>query len=206
MNILIVGATGRVGRQLVTRALKEQHHVTALVRNPSQMPVHHPQLRIVQGNVLDKQALEQAMLHIDVVVSALNTDGSTTLSASIPLILEAMTEHNVTRIITIGTAGILQSRVTPTLLRYQSSESKRKSTFAAQEHHYVFEQLQQSTMNWTIVCPTYLPDGDLTGSYRVERNFLPEGGTHISVADTADFAYEQIFSKKFLNTRVGIAY
>ena len=206
MKILILGASGRVGSHLVELAIKDQHEVTLLVRNPDKLPHHHQQLCVMKGDVLNKQDIEQAMHHVDVVVSALNTDGGTTLSASLPLILEAMTKQQLTRIITIGTAGILQSRVTPTLLRYQSTESKRKSTFAAQEHQRVFEQLQQSAMDWTIVCPTYLPDGAWTGNYRVERNFLPEGGSEISVADTADFAYQQIFSEEFLRTRVGLAY
>ncbi|MGY4795464.1 NAD(P)-dependent oxidoreductase [Lysinibacillus fusiformis] len=206
MKILILGASGRVGSHMVELALKDQHEVTLLVRNPDKIPHHQQQLRVIQGDVLNKQDVEQAMVNVDVVVSALNTDGGDTLSASLPLILEAMTKQQVKRIITIGTAGILQSRVTPTILRYQSTESKRKSTVAAQEHQRVFEQLQQSAMDWTIVCPTYLPDGAWTGNYRVERNFLPEGGSKISVADTADFAYQQIFREDFLRTRVGIAY
>jgi len=206
MKILILGASGRVGSHMVELALKDQHEVTLLVRNPDKIPHHQQQLRVIQGDVLNKQDVEQAMVNVDVVVSALNTDGGDTLSASLPLILEAMTKQQVKRIITIGTAGILQSRVTPTILRYQSTESKRKSTVAAQEHQRVFEQLQQSAMDWTIVCPTYLPDGAWTGNYRVERNFLPEGGSQISVADTADFAYQQIFREDFLRTRVGIAY
>lgn len=61
-------------------------------------------------------------------------------------------------------------------------------------------------MEWTIVCPTYLPDGHYTGNYRVERDFLPEGGTEISVADTAEFTYQQIQCTKFVKSRVGIAY
>ncbi|MEK4170482.1 SDR family oxidoreductase [Lysinibacillus sp. FSL L8-0312] len=206
MKILVLGASGRVGSHLVELALKDQHEVTILVRDPNKIQQHHQQLRVIQGNVLNRQDVEQAMVNVDVVVSALNTDGGDTLSASLPLILEAMTQQQVKRIITIGTAGILQSRVTPTILRYQSTESKQKSTFAAQEHQRVFEQLQQSDRDWTIVCPTYLPDGALTGNYRIERDFLPEGGTQISVADTADFAYQQIFSEEFLKTRVGIAY
>lgn len=48
-----------------------------------------------------------------------------------PLIIEAMENGGIKRIITIGTAGILQSRTTPNSLRYQSSESKQKSTRAA---------------------------------------------------------------------------
>lgn len=206
MKILVLGASGRVGSHLVELALKDQQEVTILVRDPNKIQQHHQQLRVIQGNVLNRQDVEQAMVNVDVVVSALNTDSRDTLSASLPLILGAMTQQQVKRIITIGTAGILQSRVTPTILRYQSTESKQKSTFAAQEHQRVFEQLQQSDRDWTIVCPTYLPDGALTGSYRIERDFLPEGGTQISVADTADFAYQQIFSEEFLKTRVGIAY
>lgn len=206
MKILVLGASGRVGSHLVELALKDQHEVTILVRDPNKIQQHHQQLRVIQGNVLNRQDVEQAMVNVDVVVSALNTDGGDTLSVSLPLILGAMTQQQVKRIITIGTAGILQSRVTPTILRYQSTESKQKSTFAAQEHQRVFEQLQQSDRDWTIVCPTYLPKGAWTGNYRIERDFLPEGGTQISVADTADFAYQQIFSEEFLKTRVGIAY
>ncbi len=206
MKILVLGATGRVGRQIVEFALKDQHEVTTFVRDPHKLQLDNKNLNMFQGNVLNKKDLEQAMVNVDVVVSALNTDGNDTLSSSISLILEVMEQHTIKRIITIGTAGILQSRVSPTILRYQSTESKRKSTFAAKEHQYVFEQLHDSNVDWTIVCPTYLPDGSFTGVYRVERNFLPEGGSEISVADTASFAYQQIFSKEFVKTRVGIAY
>ena len=93
-----------------------------------------------------------------------------------PHIIEAMENEGIQRIITIGTAGILQSRTTPNLLRYQSSESKRKLTRAAEEHHKVYNLLKQSTLEWTIVCPTYLPDGESLGDYRVERDFLPVDG------------------------------
>lgn len=206
MKILVLGATGRVGRQIVEFALKDQHEVTTFVRDPHKLQLDNKNLHMFQGNVLNKKDLEQAMVNVDVVVSALNTDGNDTLSSSISLILEVMEQHTIKRIITIGTAGILQSRVSPTILRYQSTESKRKSTFAAKEHQYVFEQLHDSNVDWTIVCPTYLPDGSFTGVYRVERNFLPEEGSEISVADTASFAYQQIFSKEFVKTRVGIAY
>jgi len=146
------------------------------------------------------------MIDIDIVISALSTDGTTTLTKSIPIILDAMTKENVKRIITVGTAGILQSRLNPNLLRYQSSESRRTTTFSAQEHHQVFEILKQSEMDWTIVCPTYLPDGAYTGHYRIERSFLPEGGSEISVADTAEFTYQQIQNTDYLKARVGIAY
>jgi uncharacterized protein len=206
INILILGATGRVGCQIVTFALRDRHHVTALVRTPEKIQINNENLTILQGNVLNKDDIVRAMREIDVVISALNTDGTTTLSDSMPLIIEAMENEGIKRIITIGTAGILQSRTSPNTLRYQSSESKRKSVRAAKEHHKVYDMLKQSTLEWTIVCPTYLPDGKSVGNYRVDHNFLPEGGVEISVPDTAEFTYNLIKSNDYLQSRVGIAY
>ena len=206
MNILILGATGRVGGQIVNYALHDRHHVTVLVRTPEKIQINSENLTIIQGNVLDEEDIVRAMHGIDVVISALNTDGTTTLSDSMPQIIKAMENEGIQRIITIGTAGILQSRTTPNVLRYQSSESKRKSTRAAEEHHKVYDMLKQSTLEWTIVCPTYLPDGERLGEYRVERDFLPVGGVKIYVSDTAEFTYKQIESNNYIKSRVGIAY
>ncbi|KKI88902.1 hypothetical protein WQ54_28685 [Bacillus sp. SA1-12] len=206
MNILILGATGRVGSQIVTYSLHDRHHVTVLVRTPEKIQINNENLTIIQGNVLNKDDIVRAMHGIDVVISALNTDGTTTLSESMPLIIEAMENEGIKRIITIGTAGILQSRTTPNSLRYQSSESKQKSTRAAKEHHKVYDMLKQSTLEWTIVCPTYLPNGERVGKYRIDRNFLPEGGAEISVHDTAEFTFRQIKASDYIKSRVGIAY
>lgn len=206
MNILILGATGRVGGQILKYALHDCHHVTVLVRTPEKIQLTNKNLTIIQGNVLNNDDITRSIQGNEVVISALNTDKSTTLSESIPLIINAMVNEGIKRIITIGTAGILQSRITPNLLRYQSIESRRKSTRAAEEHHIVFNQLKQSDLEWTIVCPTYLPDGDHLGKYRIERNFLPFDGVEISVEDTAEFAYRQIHSTDYFKTRVGIAY
>lgn len=208
MKVLILGATGRVGSHVVSHALRDGHRVTALVRSPEKMQRFGPdeRLTILQGNVLDKDALTQAVYGNDVIISALNTDGTTTLSESMPLIIEAMDREGIKRIITVGTAGILQSRTSPELLRYQASESKRRTTRAAEEHHQVYHLLAQTSLQWTIVCPTALKDGERTGSYRVERDYLPEGGSVISVSDTAEFTYRQLQTSNYVASRVGIAY
>lgn len=206
MNILLLGATGRVGSQIVPYALHDKHHVTVLVRTSEKIQINNENLSVIQGDVLNKEDIVRAMHGRDVVISALNTDGTTTLSESMPLIIEAMENEGIKRIITVGTAGILQSRTTPNSLRYQSSESKRKSTRAAEEHHKVYDMLNQSTLEWTIVCPTYLPDGERVGEYRIARNYLPEGGVEISVQDTAEFTFKQIQTSDYIRSRVGIAY
>lgn len=206
MNILVFGATGRVGSQIVTYALHDGHHVTVLVRTPEKIQINNEHLTIVQGNVLNKDDIVRAMHGTDVVISALNTDGTKTLSESMPLIIEAMENEGIKRIITVGTAGILQSRIAPNSLRYQSSESKQKSTRAAKEHHKVYDMLKQSNLKWTIVCPTYLPNGERIGKYRINQDFLPEGGAEISVQDTAEFTFKQIKASDHIKSRVGIAY
>ncbi|RBW69074.1 NAD(P)-dependent oxidoreductase [Bacillus taeanensis] len=206
MNVLILGASGRVGRKLVQYALKDGYDVKAFVRNPEKLHAFHEKLTIFQGDARSREDIFNAIKNVDAVISTLSTDKTTTLTDSIPLVIEAMKQENISRIITVGTAGILNSRTNPELLRYQSSESKRKLTRAAEEHEKVFRLLEQSQLDWTIVCPTYLPDGDYTGTYRVEQNRLPEAGKEISVADTAEFTYHQLNSDKFLRTRVGICY
>ncbi|SIT87843.1 NAD(P)-dependent oxidoreductase [Edaphobacillus lindanitolerans] len=206
MKILILGATGRVGSHIVKYALRDGHLVTVLARMPEKVQLNHERLTVIQGDALNYDAIAYAMHGMEVVISALNTDGRATLSESTPLIIKAMETEGLKRIITIGTAGILQSRIEPDVLRYQSSESKRKVTRAAEEHEKVYKLLKQSNLDWTIVCPTYLPDGERLGNYRTEPDFLPEGGSQISVPDTAEFAYSQIESGKYIKKRVGIAY
>lgn len=206
MNILILGATGRVGSHILEHVLNENHHVTVLVRDKDKLQMESRNLTIIEGNVLNESNIRNAIGGMDVVISALGTDGSTTLSDSMPFIIKEMEEEGIKRIITIGTGGILNSRTEPGKLRYQSNESKRKTTRAAEEHHKVYELFENTDLDWTIVCPTYLPDGGHTGEYRIERDYLPENGQMISVPDTAEFAYRQIEDDRYIRSRVGMAY
>jgi len=205
MKIALFGATGRVGGEVLKKALTEGHEVTVLVRSPEKLEVHDL-LTIIQGDVFDETAITKAIAGANLVFSALGTDKTTTLTEAVPNIIKSMKETGIRRIVTIGTAGILQSRIEREKLRYEAGDSNRRLTFAAQEHHKVYELLQKSALDWTIVCPTYLPDGVAQGNYRIEQDFLPLEGKQISVGDTASFAYEELISCNYLGTRVGISY
>ncbi|MGB8000760.1 MAG: SDR family oxidoreductase [Anaerobacillus sp.] len=205
MRILLLGATGRVGSDVLRLSVADHHDVTVLVRSPNKLEIKEG-ISIVDGNVLDQERLNQATEGVDVVVSALGTDKSTVLSESTPLIINAMKKNNVKRIVTVGTAGILRSRTEPSLFRYESSESRRKTTRAAEEHRKMYEMLTESGLDWTIVCPTYLPDGPASGQYRTNEEFLPEDGREISVGDTAHFVYQELKESNHLYKRVGLAY
>lgn len=206
MNICLLGATGRVGTVILENALAAQHSIRALVREKSKLAFDDQNLTAIVGNVLEEMDLAAAMNGADAVISALNTGGSTTLSDSMPLIINQMNKQRIKRIITIGTAGILQAQSNPSLYRFQAAESKRKTTKDAEEHLKAFISLKNSELDWTIVCPTYLPVGVRTGTYRVQKDFLPENSSSISVYDTGDFAFAQLFSTEFIGYRVGLTY
>lgn len=205
MRILLLGATGRVGSDILKLAVADQHDVKVLVRSPEKLEVSE-NVTVIEGDVLNESTLDKAVQGVDVIVSALSTDKTTTLSESTPMLIHAMEKHQVKRIITVGTAGILNSRTEPDLYRFESSESKRKTTRAAEEHLSVYKNLAASELDWTIVCPTYLPDGAPKGEYRISEDVLPEDGREISVGDTAEFVYQTLLSNSHINKRVGISY
>lgn len=206
MKIFVLGATGRVGRVIVEKALGDGHEVSVLVRSAARVTMESERLVVWEGNALDEEDVAAVMAGSDVVISALNTDQDRVLSRSMPLIMGAMEKHGIARIVTIGTAGILKSRSEPGKYRFQSRDSKRRSTTAAEDHRAAYELLAESGLDWTVVCPTYLPDGDEEGGYRVEVDFIPENAKRITVGDTAAFAYSVLLSGEFLGQRVGIAY
>ncbi|MFK7602198.1 NAD(P)-dependent oxidoreductase [Deinococcus sp. SM5_A1] len=205
MNIAIFGGTGRTGSEIVRRALQDGHAVKALVRR---LDSAEPQkgLTLVQGDARDAETVKRLITGADAVISALSTDTTTTLTEATTAMIAGMKLHGVSRIVTIGTAGILESRTEPGKLRYQSGESHRKSTFAAEEHQRACEMLRGSPLKWTVVCPTYLPDGEAVGGYRIERDYLPINGQQISTGDTAAFAYAELLKREHVGYRVGIAY
>ncbi|MFC0272122.1 NAD(P)-dependent oxidoreductase [Metabacillus herbersteinensis] len=206
MKIALFGSTGRVGKEFLNFVISDGYQVKALVRSPEKIEFNSALLELHKGNAREFHDVLPTIEDCDLVVSALNTDSDDTLSVSILHIIKAMQEQRVQRIITIGTAGILQSRTDPSIYRFQSSESKQRSTRAAEEHLKMYEALKESNLDWTIICPTYLPDGILTKNYRYEVTFLPFEGKSISVQDTAHFAFSQLILSKFNRQRVGLSY
>ena len=71
MNLVIFGATGGTGRELVAQALEQGHKVTAFARDPAKVRSSHPNLRVANGNVLDYGSVEQALQGQDAALSAL---------------------------------------------------------------------------------------------------------------------------------------
>lgn len=73
MKLLILGATGGTGRALVAQALAQGHVVTAFARNPAKLNTTHPNLRVAQGDILNYDSIEAAVVGQDAVLSALGS-------------------------------------------------------------------------------------------------------------------------------------
>ncbi|MDX1521840.1 MAG: SDR family NAD(P)-dependent oxidoreductase, partial [Anaerolineae bacterium] len=72
-KVVVFGATGGVGRQLVAQALEQGHAVTAFARTPAKLDINHENLTVVQGDVMDAASVERAMQGQEAVLAALGS-------------------------------------------------------------------------------------------------------------------------------------
>lgn len=71
MKVLVFGASGGTGRNIVQQALAQGHTVTAFVRDPARIRVAHESLRIVRGDISSSDSVTAAVAGQDAVLSAL---------------------------------------------------------------------------------------------------------------------------------------
>lgn len=208
MNLLIFGSTGTLGRHIVQQALTAGHQVTAFARNPQKLQdIVHPNLHLVQGDVLDSASVERAMLGHDAVLCALGagrkgqvrSEGSRT-------ILQAMEKAGVQRFVCETTLGAGDSRENLNffwkhiMFGFLLKEAYR-------DHELQEKYIRASPLNWTIVRPAAFTDGERTGIYR--HGFTPTENhlkLKISRADVADFMLKQLADDTYLRKTPGLSY
>jgi len=76
MTVLVVGATGSIGRFVVEEALRQGHAVRALVRNPGKARRLPPEAEVVLADVTRPDTLPGAVDGVDAVVFTLGSDGA----------------------------------------------------------------------------------------------------------------------------------
>jgi len=107
--IAILGASGRLGRRLVWKALDAGHRVVAFVRFPIFLRLSHTALTIVRGDAKDEKALELALKDVEVVMTVLGPDAglapdSTKRAAS--AVISAMKRMGVKRLVWQTGSGV----------------------------------------------------------------------------------------------------
>ena len=207
MNILIVGATGSVGRELVKQALAEGHTVTALVRDPSKLQLDHPGLRLAVGNVLIPASIEQVMPGQDAVLCALGAGGKGGVrAAGTRILIEVMRKCGVRRLICLSSLGVAESRANLNFFwRYIMFGLLLRRAY--NDHTAQESIIRNSDLDWTIIRPGAYTDGDSTGEY---RHGFPATSRDLKLkiarADVADFMLNQIGNNSYLRMAPGISY
>src|SRR6266567_3786611 len=116
LNILVIGANGGIGRESVDIALAAGHQVTALVRNPANLPLKHPNLEVVKGDVLVPESFKQYLKNKDAVISAIGgkmNEPTTLYSDGNRNLLKEMKKMGISRAFFISAAAIEISPAQP---------------------------------------------------------------------------------------------
>ena len=204
MKILILGATGPTGQQLLTRALDQHHEVTALVRNPSKLNFQHQQLRIIKGDVLDSKVLLTAVQGQQAVISALGKGkslrSSNLITNTVNCLIPIMYKSKVSRLIflsgfgageTLAQASQLQKFIFKTFLKSIYSDKARAEKI-----------IRNSNLDWTLVYPVQLINTPSNGNYKSAEKLSMKGMPKISRADVADFMLQELKDNTFLKKGV----
>lgn len=210
MKIVIFGATGGTGQELVKQALAAGEDVTAFARDPSKL-APGPTVHVAPGNALDPVAVGKAIAGQEAVISALGArslNDNTLLPRSMTHILAGMKEHGVRRLIVLGASGTMPNAekrlgsATRVLVRFAKATLLRK-IFESQTA--MQRMVRASSIDWIIVQPPRLLNSPGKGRYRVDGEALPANGTVLPRADLAAFMLAQLTSAEWLRRDVYVA-
>ncbi|MEU0073797.1 NAD(P)H-binding protein [Streptomyces sp. NPDC006332] len=192
MNLLVLGATGPTGRQLVDLALRPGDTVTALARNPAALGDLADRITVVMGDATSQRDVAAAALGRDVIISALgqgrslNPDGL--FSRASAAVIGAAKQQ-----------GVFPSGVDVVLRR---GRDLRLGDRCAEDHvrhvasavyadkKIADDRIRDSGLDWTLVFPTGLTNRPAKGTYRVDDRIRMKGARMISRADVAAFRHQ----------------
>lgn len=221
MRLTIFAATGGIGRQLLEQAIAAGHDVTAVARNPRNLPATRARVVTADLAAADAAVLQAAAGGADAVLSALGarTRSDTGVAArGTRAITEAMRATGVRRIIVVSAAPIgtvpAPGRPHPPrhdpgdgfVIRYLADPIVKRALRA----HYadlaeMEEVLRDSDLDWTAVRPPRLTDKPVTGRYRTAYGRNIRRGLFVSRADVAHYMLRAITQPESWRQTVGIA-
>lgn len=206
MKLLVFGASGPTGTQLVSQALEQGHEVTALVRNSASVATQ--EIRIIVGDAQDPAAVAEAVRGQDAVLSALGRrktfSSANLLVNSMRAIVPAMERHRVRRLILMSSFGVGDSVREAPLLPRLFFRTLLRDIFADKLAAEAI--VRRSALEWTIVYPVLLTDGPRTGNYRVGERLELSGFPKISRADVAEFMLKELYDAEYLKRIAVLSY
>ncbi len=212
MIITVFGATGQVGRFIVSQAIALGYEVRAFGRNVTDLidrDLDSSALTAIQGYVFDASNVRDAIMGADAVLSALggSFDGSDkTRSLGMKNIVEQMEQTGVKRIVALGGMGILNADEPEEGLLIEQPGYPEEYLPVGQEHLKAYQSLAASTLDWTFVCSPDILNKAGTGQYITAANYAPKPNHYqIAAGDLAHSMIACIEKQQYLKQRVGIS-
>lgn len=206
MHFLLLGATGRTGRHVVTELLSQGHTAVALVRTEGSLAPFEG-LTVVKGSPLSKDDIRSALsatpCHtISAAIITLNTvrksDNPFAAQVSPPRFLadscanacEVLTEDGISRIVVMSTAGVGDSWGKLPLLS-KAFMSWTNVKYALEDHSILDKDIRQTKMDWTLVRAVRLDFDDSTqkaADAQKDVRTLGSDGAGMRMSDSVDVA------------------
>ena len=209
MLLAVIGASGRVGREVVRQALGHGDLVFALAPDPDVVAAAHPRLRPMPGDVRDLGSLRAAFADAQAVISVFGAPAGRhdddLYERGIANVLEAMAESAADRLVAVSALGALERADLSLVGRLSLLSSAKRACFddvASMER-----RIMASGVDWTIVRPDRVTDGAFTGRYRLGTDGRKlRRGTQVSAADLAAFTLKALSTDLYVRRTVTIAY
>ncbi|KAJ3557835.1 hypothetical protein NM688_g1254 [Phlebia brevispora] len=212
MHLLILGATGPCGLLLIQEALEADHTVVAYVRSPQKLtePIKsNPAVTIVEGQLTDRSALQQALSGVDAVLSALGPPVrsgityplNTPLAQAYTLLIELMKEKEIKRLIALGTPSMKDEHDKFSLVFRTLVTGVATFAHGAYKDVVAIGEVirnQGDALSWTIVRVPFLVDNP---SKEIIAGYIGDGKVTIKLsrAGFAAFCLKQLQSDDWAN-------
>ncbi len=196
MKLLLIGATGRIGRVVLAEALRRGYHVTALARHLGSLATYaHPNLTVAEGNLLQPTTLGAVVPGHDAVVlvaGGRGPAGTTPLAAGTANLIWQLQCANVQRLVVLSRQGAGASLVQ--MSRWWRWTTRRFNRHRFADHDQQEENVRQSGLAWTIVRASELTDGPATGYVAAPtcRQLPAAARLRLARADVAAFLLDQL--------------
>lgn len=172
-RVLIIGASGGIGRETVQFALDAGHQVRAMARNTDRIKITHPMLERHSGDASDPEAVRAALEGVDAVIQVIGV-APTLRRMATPI--DVFSRTTAVLVAEMARAGV-QRLVAVT--GFGAGESRKALSFAERIPHRLFlgtayhdkdrqeHIIRDSELDWLIVRPTILTNGRGGRPYKV---------------------------------------
>jgi uncharacterized protein YbjT (DUF2867 family) len=205
MRILVVGATGGLGQDIVAEAVARGHEIAALVRDPARVAFSEA-VQVVRGDVLDPSSLAAAIDGRDAVICALGTpsprSSSSLLGQGTRNLVAAMSQKGVRRLACVTLLGAGSSRANASLFYRQVVLRALAPMLPDKEAQE--QAVRASALEWVLVRPPRFVTGRPPGSIRVIREGERGRVGHVVRADLARFLVDCATESRYVREALAV--